>query len=174
MKLLLGCLLSALVFVFSSVFAEDAKPTAAATKPNIKAFGNWGLLCKDRVIEKPECHIFQNLSVKDSKKPVLHFAVGYVGDHDEPVAVLTLPLGVSLRVGVKIQVDEEKPALAPFEYCDQVGCRVNMRIPEKSLEMMKKGKQMMVSFADLKRKEIKLPLSMEGFTDAFNAMDAKR
>ncbi len=165
--------LSTLVFTVALVFgatgalaeqAEKADPSAAKD-PRI---GDWSIHCVDKKDDKPGCFIYQNLFNKENKQLVMRVAIGFLDRENGPVSMLTLPLGVGLRAGVLIQVDDNKGGQAPYEYCDKVGCRVTMKLGDDAIATMRKGKVMNVSFATVQRQKVTVPVSLNGFSKALD------
>lgn len=143
-------------------------PAAVFAKPDKDAvFKDWRGQC-----EKPEgsdqeiCHVFQNLVVKETQQQLLHVMVLYSPKREEPVMIATLPLGVALRPGLQIQVDEAEPFSLTFETCTPVGCRAGLLLKPEILSAFQKGANGTVSFFNLQGKRLNVPLSLNGFTQA--------
>lgn len=109
------------------------------------------------------CEVFQRLSLKDSKQPLIEFAVGYPKNLETAQAAIVLPLGVILSEGVVLKVDDGAPAKANFRTCVTGGCFIVMNMPESFVSSMKTGKKMTVSFLDGTGKQINVEMSLEGF-----------
>lgn len=136
-----------------------------------KIFKDWRAQCETAPeTGKEVCHIFQNLTTKDDGKQILNVMIGYLPNKEEPVMILTLPLGIALPPGVQIQIDEGKAARAPVETCTPQGCRVGIPVTDDFINMMKKGNTMKVTFANLKRKGLTIPVSLSGFSAGINSL----
>ena len=88
--------------------AAGAEEGGALTRP-VEKFDDWFKECEMVTDEKGEqieiCQISQTLIDKESDQPMMKIAVGYVPDKDQPVAVITLPLGIFLPPGIELQID---------------------------------------------------------------------
>jgi len=89
-------------------------------------------------------------------------------DTRKPVLTVQLPLGLFLPAGVTIRFDEGKPERFDVETCDQKGCYLQIPISNEMLGEMAKGKQMSVTFQNLSKQDIGVPVSLAGFTVAYD------
>lgn len=134
-------------------------------------FTDWVVACEQPNEEIPElCHIFQNLTLKEEGVRVLHVQVGFIPDKAHPVAIFTLPLGVALPPGIRLKVDEHEPVNFPIEVCVQDGCRAGLELTPDRLNMMKRGNKANVTFANIQRQGLTVPVSLSGFTAGVNAL----
>ena len=157
-----------LLLAFVSLVLNGEVMAAAKDGQTFKA---WQVRCqKPAEAEQENCHIFQNLVLREGGGRVLHIAVGYFGKKRGPVAILTLPLGVSLVPGVVLGVDQTEPVVFPFRRCDSKGCRARLVLDDKLLAAFKAGNRAQVTFHDGARREITVPVSLQGFTAGFSAL----
>ncbi|MCB1736115.1 MAG: invasion associated locus B family protein [Gammaproteobacteria bacterium] len=143
-------------------------PAAVFAKPDKDAvFKDWRGQCETPEGSDQEiCHVFQNLVVKETQQQLLHVMVLQTPKREEPVMIATLPLGVALRPGIQIQVDEVEPFSMMFETCTPVGCRAGLLLKPEILSAFQKGAKGTVSFFNLQGKRLNVPLSLNGFTQA--------
>ena len=92
--------------------------SAQADKPQPTKYKDWAHICEQPPAragaEVPkQCYIYQNISVKETNKRLLHFAIGYVGKKGRPAAVVTLPLGIFLPPGLTFGVDKNEAQKFP-------------------------------------------------------------
>jgi invasion protein IalB len=85
----------------------------------------------------------------------------------KPEIIVQMPLGVLLPAGATIQVDESPAQRLNFRACDRNGCYAQAALSPDVLASLRKGKQVSVAFKNLVEREIKVPLSLEGFGDAY-------
>jgi invasion protein IalB len=71
-----------------------------------------------------------------------------------------LPLGVLLTAGATFQVDDNTAQRLNFRACDRNGCYANAPVTPEMLATLKSGKQL----------KITVPLSLNGFDDAYAKM----
>jgi len=135
-------------------------------------FDDWKIAC-----EKPEgaaaevCHAFQLITPKDSTQRVLHIAVGYPPNQPDPIAIFTTPLGVALQAGVSIKIDENQAKGIAYNVCNNNGCQAAVKLDKESLNEMKMGQKMTVTFGNLKRQGLNVPVSLKGLTAALKAVE---
>lgn len=141
----------------------SAALTPAAAQDNEK-FGAWTTRC-ETAHEQVEggCFIFQDLVLREGGQRVLQFAVGFVAGSTRPVALLSLPLGISLPPGVTLRVDAGERTTLMVERCEPNGCRAGLKLKAALLQELQTGAQVSVSFHDAERKVIEVPLSLAGF-----------
>lgn len=145
--------------------------TAQAQVKDGESFDNWTVRCEDsKDAQARQCFIFQNLVTREGAQRVLHVAIGYLPDRPEPIALVTLPLGISLPPGASIQVDDGEPTRFPVERCEPNGCRAGLRLESPLLDAMKTGQELRVTFQDGSRKPVTVPLSLQGFTAGLRAL----
>ncbi|MGE0385763.1 MAG: invasion associated locus B family protein [Gammaproteobacteria bacterium] len=154
--------------VLASIFL--LAPAAGAEPREGETFDNWTVRCETPKDAKKICFIFQNLVLKDSGQRVLHFAIGYVPQHPDPVALMTLPLGISLPPGATVQVDQKEPVKIGIERCEPNGCRAGLKLDHSRLEAFKTGTEVKITFHDAERKPVTVPLSLKGFTAGLRAL----
>ena len=148
--------------------AEGASESTALTRP-VEKFDDWFKECEMVTDEKGEqieiCQISQTLIDKESDQPMMKIAVGYVPDKDQPVAVITLPLGIFLPPGIELQIDGAgKVGRLPINTCLPSGCQAGVQLDEEFVGRMKKGNQMTVTFGNPQGKGVAAPVSLKGFT----------
>ena len=138
------------------------------------SFGNWLVRCGPQE-NGPEkgCFLFQNVVLKEGGQRVLQVAVGFVGEAPEPIALLSLPLGISLPPGAKMSIDGEKQYQLQIERCEVNGCRAGLKLPQNLIERFQLGSSLSVQFHDAQRRPIEVPLSLDGFREGYQALLAE-
>lgn len=161
MSILRKFCLFAWVFIASTAYAvEDGD-----------SFGNWLVRCgPDGTASEQGCFLFQNLVLKEGGQRVLQVAVGFVDNAPEPIALLSLPLGISLPPGAKMSIDDEQRYDLQIERCEANGCRAGLKLSSILLKSFRTGNSLSVLFHDAQRRPIEVPLSLEGFSAGYNAL----
>ncbi|WP_227814531.1 invasion associated locus B family protein [Nitrogeniibacter aestuarii] len=135
-------------------------------------FDDWKIECEKQEGAPAElCHAFQLVTMKDSDKRVLHVAIGYPPDQPDPIAIFTTPLGVALQAGVQIKIDDKEPKGIAFNVCNNNGCQAAVKLDAASLEELKMGNAMTVTFGNLKRQGLNVPVSLKGLTAALKSVE---
>ena len=112
----------------------------------------------------------QTVVLKQSRQVLTNVTFRIPVDTKQPEIIVQLPLGVLLAAGATFQVDENTPQQLKFKACDRNGCYANSPITPEMLAVLKKGKQLTVGFQNLAEKPITVPLSLDGFGDAYDKM----
>jgi len=84
-----------------------------------------------------------------------------------PVILVQLPLGLNLPAGIKLQVDEGKTADMQIQTCENRGCYASLPVSSDLLAALKSGKQLKVSFQNLGKETITVPMPLEDFPAAY-------
>lgn len=142
----------------------------SATAQDNNEFGAWSLRCEQPGTNVKACIMFQNLVLKTGGQPVLQFAIGIAPGDANPTVLVSLPLGISLPPGITISIDQGKPATFPVERCEPDGCQAGMKLREQTIEQLRGGKALQITFYDGERQPIPMPLSLNGFGSAFDAL----
>lgn len=116
------------------------------------------------------CQITQLLNEKGSDQPVMQVAIGYLPGQEQPVAALTLPLGIWLPPGLQLQVDSGKKGRIPVDTCIPSGCRAGFELDAEFLASMRQGNQLNVTFGGGNRKPLTIPISLQGFSAALDSL----
>ncbi|MCP1757178.1 invasion protein IalB [Bradyrhizobium elkanii] len=90
------------------------------------------------------------------------------GDTRTPVALIQLPLGLNLPVGAKLQIDDGKAVDVPIQTCEARGCYINTPISADVLSQLKSGKQLKVSFQNLGKETISIPMPLADFATVYD------
>ncbi len=155
-------------------FAGSFQGTARAAE----AEAVWAVVCADDNDAKT-CRMQQTLfadqTVKGEQKrlgKVLGLAVLYAGEEARrPLLVMKLPLGVDLRPGMVLRVDNYKEIKAPYLRCTNAGCEVQVELTAELVAQLKNGLNLRVGFRPFgSSKTVAIDASLKGFTRAFNRL----
>ncbi len=167
--------------------ASALQPALAQTKNGAK-HKDWTLRCEQFKKEDgkafEQCHMFQDWRHKERKLRILHMAVAYPPQQpDQAVAVLTMPLGIYLPLGIKIQIDKGETINVPIERCEtwegadtegkkkiDGGCKAGIQLKEELLNSLKRGNKAFITFHDKRRTPVTVPVSLSGFTAGLRAL----
>ena len=142
---------------------------------------NWFRACDDEG-DPSTCRIVQNLFLEkdvDGEKQrlgrVLQIIVVYAVNPEtaqrEPYISMNLPLGVDLRPGAVVRIDEAQEFQLPFLQCVNDGCAISRNIDEDLLRQLRLGTQLNVGFRAWGNESVTIiPASLIGFTRAFGTI----
>lgn len=153
-----------LLLSFALVTNVQAKPEHG------KKFKDWTVVCEELPnLKQTICNIFQNVTNKDDKV-VMQIAVGYPPNSTDAQALVTLPLGVLLPPGLEFKGGDAEAVRVPYGVCVQNGCIAIVKMTDEVIKGMKSGSKGSIKFAAAKQKIIEIPISLNGFTAAFNSL----
>ena len=156
--------------------AKSAPPAQAAPSPTPPAQADaapappgWIARCTSLSRDAPlECAIEQTAVLTKTGQLIVLINIRVASDTRTPIAVIQLPLGLNLPVGAKLQVDDGKTADLQIQTCEQRGCYANTPIAADMLTAMKSGKQLKVSFQNLAKEVISIPMPLTDFAAAYD------
>lgn len=129
----------------------------------------WAARCTSISREAPlECAIEQSAVLTKTGQLLVLVNVRVPSDTHTPVVAVQLPLGLNLPVGAKLQVDEGKVVDMQIQTCENRGCYASTPIAPDMLAALKAGKQLKVSFQNLQKETITIPLPLTDFAAAYD------
>lgn len=146
----------------------------------------WQQVC-DNEKDNKTCRMVQQLSVhkkgEDGKDvnlgPVLTAHIFYANVTNAeskkqerlPVMVMQMPLGVDLRAGAVMKVDDGAEKQLDFAQCTRAGCETVVPLADALLKEMRAGKNLVVGFRPLGVNKVSaLQVSLNGFSSAFKKL----
>jgi invasion protein IalB len=151
--------------------ATPATPQAeAAPAPaNAPAPPGWSARCTSVSREAAlECAIEQTAVLSKTGQLLVLVNIRVPSDTHTPVALVQLPLGLNLPVGAKLQVDDGKAVDLPIQTCEARGCYASTPIAPELLAALKSGKQLKVSFQNMAKETITIPMPLADFAVAYD------
>jgi invasion protein IalB len=146
-----------------------ASPAPAEAAPNTPPPPGWVARCASASREAPlECAIEESAFVTKTGQLLVQVDVRVASDTHAPIALLQLPLGLNLPVGAKLQVDDGKPVDLQIQTCEQRGCYANVPVAPEMLAQLKSGKELKVSFQNLAKETMTIPLPLGDFATAYD------
>ena len=140
------------------------KKTAAKKKKN-----PWSVQCgEDRKTGKKFCRMQQSLRFKKTGQRLLAIIIQPQAIEPKLAILLSLPYGLYLPAGTAFKIDDGEQTRMVIETCDAEGCYASGGVTEKQVAAMKKGKKILIGFQASNKKPITIPVTLEGFTAAFN------
>ena len=144
--------------------ADNANGTAANTPPP----PGWAARCGSASRDAPlECAIEQSAVLPRTGQLVILVNIRVPADTRTPSALIQLPLGLNLPGGAKLQVDDGKATDLQIQTCEARGCYAGTAIAPDLLAAMKTGKQLKVSFQNLNKEMLTVPLPLADFAAAY-------
>lgn len=152
-------------------------PPAQKREPG-ERFGDWTKKCETRPgTQEENCFLTQLVVHQQNEKRhgVLLVAIGYIGENRTPGAILRVPLalGVYLPGGMTLTVPSAEPMRIVFDACMPSGCSGATPLSDDVIIAMKKANSGSVEIRNIRRQNLRLPISFKGFTAGFAALDKK-
>ncbi len=149
-----------------AVPATPASPQPDASAAN--APPGWTVRCGSVSRDAPlECAMEQTAVLSKTGQLIILVNIRVPADTRAPVALVQLPLGLNLPGGTKLQVDDGKATDLQIQTCENRGCYAGTAIAPDLLAALKSGKQLKVSFQNLNKETITIPMPLTDFAAAF-------
>ena len=145
-----------------------AQESASFAEPTVRStHGDWQVLCvlNENLLE--ECFAGQALDDQTSGQRAMTVMVMKAPDGTTALRI-TVPLGVLIPSGLNLTVDGVSVGEVGFVACFPDGCMTQVGMSDEVLGQLKGGSQATVTVHDFDNQPISLPLSLNGFTAAFN------
>ncbi|MHB8267827.1 invasion associated locus B family protein [Bradyrhizobium sp.] len=145
--------------------AADNGAAAANTPPP----PGWAARCGSASRDAPlECAIEQSAVLPRTGQLVILVNIRVPADTHTPSVLIQLPLGLNLPGGAKLQVDDGTVTDLPIQTCEARGCYAGTTIAPDLLAAMKSGKQLKISFQNLNKETLTVPLPLTDFAAAYD------
>lgn len=159
--------------------AAQTAPTPPAAAPADNANGapaantppppGWAARCGSASRDAPlECAIEQSAVLPRTGQLVILVNIRVPADTHTPSALIQLPLGLNLPAGAKLQVDDGTVTDIQIQTCEARGCYAGTTVAPDMLAAMKSGKQLKVSFQNLNKETLTVPLPLADFAAAYD------
>jgi invasion protein IalB len=143
--------------------AEAAPASPAAASPG------WAARCTSASRDAPlECAIEQTAILTKTGQLIVLVNIRVPSDTHTPVALVQLPLGISLPAGAKLQVDDGKAVDLQIQTCENRGCYASSPLVPDVLAALRSGQQLKVSFQNLAKETITIPMPLTDFATAYD------
>jgi invasion protein IalB len=149
--------------------APSPSPSPSGTPAPPPASPGWAARCSSASRDAAlECSIEQNAVLTKTGQLLVLVVIRVPGDTRAPLAFVQLPLGINLPAGAKFQVDDGNAIDLPIQTCENRGCYASTSITPELLTALKSGKQLKVSFQDLAKETITVPMPLNDFAAAYD------
>jgi invasion protein IalB len=149
--------------------ATDA-PEAGALPPaaSFQAFSpGWTSSCASATrAAEPVCTLEIRVLLQGDGSQLLRMTTQTGGGVEDGAAsglLLQVPLGLYNPAGVRVAVDGEEVAALEVQTCDAAGCYAGTPLSDALEAAMRAGERATVTFQDLARNDIGVPVMLEGF-----------
>ncbi len=137
-------------------------------------FSDWDLVCIKSETDTDPCSMLQILT-DNTNNPVAEVSLFRLENGGQAVAGATVvvPLETLLTAQLTISVDGGTAKRYSYSFCNQIGCVAQIGLTQADVDAFKRGNEAVVSLrpAPAPDQIISLPMSLSGFTAAFDAVD---
>lgn len=113
------------------------------------------------------CEVRTILTMGETRQRLISITVRVPPGTNKPAMMLHLPVGLHLPSGITFQLGGQKPQQLTVQTCDLEGCYAGTAVSPGMLSAMKTGRHLTVSFQNLSRTTIRVPVLLEGFNEAY-------
>ena len=104
------------------------------------------------------------------RKLLLSISVSKPTGGKNAAMLLQLPHGLFNPAGVTMGVDGAKPETFAIQTCDAKGCYAGVPLTPEKLAAMSGGSKLNVTFQNLKKQKIVVPVPLKGFAEAYKKL----
>ena len=158
--------------------APAAAPSSDVPQQTTATYGEWIVQCETRSGETAQtCDMaqVQFAQVQGKDVPFSRIAIGKPDKGQPDKLVVQVPVNVSFATSVRIQTSDDDPGWAmPFATCTPNGCFALFDLKDDILKKIRAGSGSgSFSFANSTGHAVKVPVSFNGFGQAFDALVKK-
>ncbi len=134
-------------------------------------FGDWVARCATPPgATRHQCSIQHRVLSKEPRRMLLSVAIGFFGKQRTPGALFHVPTGVYLPAGLTLSIPGAQIVRIVYDKCTPQVCRAPFSLTPEIIAAMKKAERGDVTIMNERRKPLKLPLSLKGFTAGYDAL----
>lgn len=154
--------------------AQQTPAPSGAPQSTTATYADWVVQCLTHAGTPPEklCEMAQLTQLQGKNVPFSRIAVGHPAK-DHPVKlVVQVPVNASFATAIRIQTSDTDPGItAPFARCVPGGCFAEFDLREETLRKLRAASGVgKLSFADAGGHDVAVPLSFNGFAQAYEAL----
>jgi invasion protein IalB len=160
--------------------AGQAAPPMQGDAPQqtTATYGDWVVQCElhsGETVQTCDMAQVQVAQVQGKNTPFSRVAIGKPDKGQPEKLIVQVPINVSFATNVRIQTSDDDPGLAtPFATCTPNGCFALFDLKDDILKKLRAGSNAgALSFADSSGHVIKVPISFNGFGQAYEALAKK-
>ena len=150
------------------------QPGQAGQPPgNVKeSHGAWSIICdRPAGASADQCALMQNVIAEDRPEVGLSVVVLKTADRKARILRILAPLGVLLKDGMELYVDNNNIGRAYFTRCFSEGCYVEVEIDEELMRILRAGKNAVFALRESADQDrVGIPIELAGFGEGYDAL----
>lgn len=148
--------------------------TPGAPQPgNVKeSHGAWSVICdRPAGATAEQCALMQNVIAEDRPEVGLSVVVLKTADRKAKILRILAPLGVLLKDGMELYVDNNNIGRAYFTRCFSEGCYVEVEIDDELMRILRAGKNAVFALRESTDQDrVGIPVELNGFGPGYDAL----
>lgn len=157
----------------TSLLLGSLSSVAYAQQGNVAATG-WFKTCNEAEGSKV-CVVQYRIVAKEGNQLVTSLNLVEVsGKLKRRVFRIIVPTGRSLPAGIQVQVDGKRSVVIPYTYCRPNICAAEAALNDELVKVFKAGGSLEVTSLNFQSKPNPVPVTLKGFTAAYDGPPIKR
>ncbi len=134
--------------------------------------GAWSIICdRPAGASADQCALMQNVIAEDRPEVGLSVVVLKTADRKARILRILAPLGVLLKDGMELYVDNNNIGRAYFTRCFSEGCYVEVEIDEELMRILRAGKAAVFALRESADQDrVGIPIELTGFGEGYDAL----
>ncbi|MCL6706194.1 invasion associated locus B family protein [Pseudomonas sp. R2.Fl] len=134
--------------------------------------GAWSVICDTPAGSTVEqCALMQNVIAEDRPEVGLSVVVLKTADRKARILRILAPLGVLLKDGMELYVDNNNIGRAYFTRCFSEGCYVEVEIDEELMKILRAGNSAVFALRESADQDrVGIPIELTGFGEGYDAL----
>ena len=133
----------------------------------------WFKTCDEREGNKV-CNVQLRVVAQNGANITTMNLVEITGAQERRVFQIIVPTGRSLPQGIQIRVDGKRATAIPYLYCRPQGCTAEVKLDDGLVNVFKAGGALEVTTINFQGQENPVPVTLKGFTAAYDGPPRKR
>jgi invasion protein IalB len=114
-----------------------------------------------------DCLVEQTAFLSKTGQLVTAVVIRVPAETRQPVMNIQVPVGLFIPAGIGLRIDDAKPVSLTLQTCDLKGCYAAAPVSPEMLAALKAGKELTITFQNLGKEAITVPLQLTGFAAAY-------
>ncbi|KJX89178.1 Invasion protein B [Agrobacterium tumefaciens] len=134
--------------------------------------GAWSVICdKPAGASEEQCALMQNVIADDRPEVGLSVVILKTADRKSRILRILAPLGVLLKDGMELYIDNNNIGRAYFTRCFSEGCYVEVDIDDELLKVLRAGKNAVFALREsVDQDRVGIPIELSGFAEGYDAL----
>jgi invasion protein IalB len=134
--------------------------------------GSWSVICdKPAGSSEEQCALMQNVIADDRPEVGLSVVILKTADRKSRILRILAPLGVLLKDGMELYIDNNNIGRAYFTRCFAEGCYVEVDIDDELMKVLRAGKNAVFALREaVDQDRVGIPIELTGFADGYDAL----